>query len=160
MGTRKCTNCKRSLPKDQFEMADARGSYLRTICKSCRNVEQNKYRINNPESFIRHLYSQLKYARKKKNPDLEWSIEVEDLLTLWDLQEGRCSLTNVVMTYAKDGSGRKEFNVSIDRIDPNSGYIPGNMQLVCARVNILKHNLPEEELYWWCKNIVTKKEEF
>ena len=64
------------------------------------------------------------------------------------------------MTWAKDGSGRKELIISIVRIDPNIGYIPSNMQLVCGRVNILKHNLPEEELYWWCKNIVTKKEDF
>ena len=160
MGTRKCVNCNKSLPKSSFEVSDARGTYLRTVCKSCRNVERNKNRSNNPESYIRHLYSQLKYSRKKKNPELKWAIEPEDLISLWNLQDGRCALTGIFMTWGKDGSGRKELNISIDRIDPNEHYIPGNIQLVCGRVNYMKHTLPEEELYWWCKNIVTKKEDF
>jgi len=62
------------------------------------------------------------------------------------------------MTWQKDGGGRKELNASIDRIDPHNGYLPNNVQLVCSRVNILKHNLTEDELYWWCKNIITLKE--
>ena len=64
------------------------------------------------------------------------------------------------MTWQKDGSGKKELNISIDRIDPHIGYILGNIQLVTTRVNILKHSLTEDELYWWCKNIVVNKELF
>ena len=36
--------------------------------------------------------------------------------------------------------------------------IPNNIQLVCSRVNILKHSLSEDLLYWWCKNIIEYKE--
>ena len=104
------------------------------------------------------LYSQLKYSRKKNNPELGWGIETQDLIDRWQMQKGRCALSNILMTYAKDGGGKKEFNVSIDRISPHVGYTPGNIQLVCYRVNLMKHTLPEEELYWWCKNIVTNKE--
>ena len=51
-------------------------------------------------------------------------------------QKGRCALSGMLMTYAKDGTGKKEFNISIDRIHPHRGYIASNMQLVCHRVNI------------------------
>ena len=160
MAKKKCTGCKKLLLVEDFEVTGKGSTYVRSVCRSCRNVEQNKNRSSTPEAYIRHVFSQLKYSRKTKNPELKWEIEVEDLLNLWVTQEGRCALSNIYMTWAKDGSGRKELNISIDRIDPNIGYIPSNMQLVCGRVNILKHNLPEEELYWWCKNIVTKKEDF
>lgn len=160
MAKKKCSRCKKTFEESYFEVAAKGSSYLRSVCKSCRNVEQNKKRSSSPESYIRHTYSQLKYSRKTKNPELEWEITPEDLIELWYQQGGQCALTGVFMTWGKDGSGRKELNVSIDRIDPNEHYIPGNMQLVCGRVNYMKHTLPEEELYWWCKNIVTKKEDF
>ena len=160
MAERTCSSCKKSFEKSHFEVAGRGNTYIRSICRSCRNVEQNRNRSSSPESYIRHLYSQLKYSRKTKNPELEWEIDPEDLIEVWYRQEGKCALTGMFMTWGKDGSGRKELNISIDRIDPNEHYIPGNMQLVCGRVNYMKHTLPEEELYWWCKNVVTKKEDF
>lgn len=45
-------------------------------------------------------------------------------------------------------------NLSIDRIDPSKGYEIGNIQLVCAIVNIMKSTLSISELQWWCKRIV------
>tara|TARA_R100000734_G_C3315624_1_gene107669 strand:+ start:1212 stop:1517 length:306 start_codon:yes stop_codon:yes gene_type:complete len=100
----------------------------------------------------------LKYSRRKRDPDLDWEIEVDNLIEAWDRQEGKCALTGLYMTYHKDGTGKKDLNVSVDRIDPGVGYLPYNIQLVCNRVNTLKHVLPEDELYWWCKNIVSYKE--
>ena len=62
------------------------------------------------------------------------------------------------MTFHKDGSGRRDLNVSIDRIDPDVEYLVTNIQLVCNRVNTMKHTMKEDELYWWAKNIVECKE--
>ena len=58
----------------------------------------------------------------------------------------------------KHGSGRRDLNASIDRIDPDIDYLAHNIQLVCARANAMKHVLKEDELYWWAKNIVESKE--
>ena len=112
----------------------------------------------NPYTYLRHVFTQLKYSRRKRDPDLDWEIEVDNLIEAWDRQEGKCALTGLYMTYHKDGTGKKDLNVSVDRIDPGVGYLPYNIQLVCNRVNTLKHVLPEDELYWWCKNIVSYKE--
>lgn len=57
------------------------------------------------------------------------------------------------MTHHHDGSGLKDFNASIDRIDNQLGYIPGNVQLVAYRTNILKQTLSTDMLYWWVKTI-------
>ena len=54
--------------------------------------------------------------------------------------------------------GRRDLNVSIDRIDPDIDYLVTNIQLVCLRANTMKHTMKEDELYWWAKNIVECKE--
>jgi len=81
------------------------------------------------------------------------------LYLLWDGQEGRCALSGVYLTW-QTGEGIQDFNVSIDRKDPKKGYLPENIQLVAYRVNVMKHVLGESEFYWWCRNIVTKKEQY
>ena len=62
-------------------------------------------------------------------------------------------MSGVYFTHHKDGSGNKEFNASIDRIDPGGNYTKNNVQLVAYRVNMLKHTLTEDMFYWWIKNI-------
>ena len=66
-------------------------------------------------------------------------------------------ISGIFMTWHA-GEGRQDLNASIDRKDPNKGYIIGNVQLVTQRVNTIKHTLGEGELYWWCKNIIHNKE--
>jgi hypothetical protein len=95
---------------------------------------------------------------KKEKSKKGWEITLEDVLELWELQKGRCALTGLFMTFHKDGSGRRDLNVSIDRIDPDVEYLVTNIQLVCLRVNTMKHTMKEDELYWWAKNIVECKE--
>ena len=57
------------------------------------------------------------------------------------------------MTHHVDGRGTKEFNASIDRINPDLGYAPQNIQLVAYRVNIMRHTLSVDMFWWWVKNI-------
>ena len=45
----------------------------------------------------------------------------------------------------------------MDRINPDLGYVHGNVQLVAYRINIMKHTLSEDQLYWWVKNLVEKQ---
>lgn len=57
------------------------------------------------------------------------------------------------MTHHVDGRGTKDFNASIDRINPDLGYTPQNIQLVTYRVNIMRHTLSVDMFWWWVKNI-------
>ena len=158
MSTKKCVGCNKTFPKTNFEGSNANGKFSRKFCKNCLQSQRNKNKSKSPEAYLRHLYSHLKHSRHASTEDLVWEIEVEDLLSIWEAQNGRCALTGLLMTYHKDGNGKKDLNASIDRIDPEIWYIPSNIQLVCSRVNVLKHNLSEDLLYWWAKNIVEFKE--
>mgnify|MGYP003121049459 CR=1 FL=1 len=135
MSTKKCVGCKKAFPKSDFEGSNANGKFSRKFCKNCLQSQRNKNKSKSPEAYLRHLYSHLKHSRHAGTEDL-----------------------GLLMTYHKDGNGKKDLNASIDRIDPEIWYIPSNIQLVCSRVNVLKHNLSEDLLYWWAKNIVEFKE--
>ena len=51
--------------------------------------------------------------------------------------------------------GRIPTNVSLDRIDTKKGYTMDNVQLVCMACNQMKNDLSMDELYSFCKNIVS-----
>ena len=150
--SKKCTDCKQKLPAEAFPAQSKK-------CSTCRYTARRKAASATPQNFLTRSFGQLKHARMKKEKSKKgWEITLEDVLELWELQKGRCALTGLFMTFHKDGSGRRDLNVSIDRIDPDVEYLVTNIQLVCLRVNTIKHTLKEDELYWWCKNIVECKE--
>jgi len=150
--SKKCTDCKQKLPAEAFPAQSKK-------CSTCRYTARRKAASATPQNFLTRSFGQLKHARMKKEKSKKgWEITLEDVLELWELQKGRCALTGLFMTFHKDGSGRRDLNVSIDRIDPDVEYLVTNIQLVCLRVNTMKHTMKEDELYWWAKNIVECKE--
>ena len=150
--SKKCTDCKQKLPAEAFPAQSKK-------CSTCRYTARRKAASATPQNFLTRSFGQLKHARMKKEKSKKgWEITLEDVLELWELQIGRCALTGLFMTFHKDGSGRRDLNVSIDRIDPDVEYLVTNIQLVCNRVNTMKHTMKEDELYWWAKNIVECKE--
>lgn len=153
-----CTKCKKSLPLSRFETSPTSyGEYRRKVCKECYYKRRNNLRSESPYKYLKTVLVQLKSKRVKEG--IAWDLTWEELCEVWDDQAGFCNLSKVLMTFIK-GKGHQELNASIDRIDGTGPYTKDNVQLVCHRVNLLKHTLSDEELYWWCKNIVTKKEKF
>lgn len=80
-------------------------------------------------------------------------VTIEDLDALFKAQEEKCALTGIPLTIC---SGRG--NASIDRIDSKKGYIPGNVQWVDKRVNMMKNAIPEAEFVELCRLIYLKQE--
>lgn len=144
--------CNRSLPLSSFALSKARPDTIRkTSCKPCENARGYAARSVDHESYLKQLHSKSKSKRKGSN--IEWTIDLEHLLGLWDKQEGRCALSGVVMTHHLDGSGRKDMNASLDRVATDGGYTPGNVQLVCLRANIMRHTLSIDMFHWWVRTI-------
>lgn len=153
-----CDRCKKELDVSNFTTEKLRSGnpYPRNICKVCVIEHRQRRCSNDPKTFLLSLYNSLKNKRKDK---CDWDLLPEDLYDIWDEQLGRCALSGNFMTWQK-GEGQMDLNASIDRISPSGPYKRTNVQLVCYRTNIMKHVLTDHELYWWCKNIVTNKEEF
>ena len=110
--SKKCTDCKQKLPAEAFPAQSKK-------CSTCRYTARRKAASATPQNFLTRSFGQLKHARMKKEKSKKgWEITLEDVLELWELQKGRCALTGLFMTFHKDGSGRRDLNVSIDRKDP------------------------------------------
>lgn len=158
MAKKVCDRCKKELALSKFSTEKLRSGnpYPRNICKACVVEHRQRRCSNDPKTFLANIYNNLKNKRKDT---CDWDLTVEDLYDTWDEQAGRCALSGNFMTWQK-GEGQTELNASVDRISPSGSYTRTNIQLVCYRVNIMKHVLTDHELYWWCKNIVTTKEDF
>lgn len=120
--------------------------YCSIECTSTKQIETSyKYLDGNKEGYIKHLICK----PERKHLPLTYFLE------LYNSQKGKCALSGIDMTFIKKTDGVKiHTNLSIDRIDSSKGYEIGNIQLVCAVVNIMKTVLSTDELIWWCTKIV------
>ena len=141
-----CNICHIALPREAFGGTDG----VRNACKNCAAGKIRKKWSSSYQEYLNVLHNQ---SRSKRRQTMDWLISAEFVIALWEQQSGQCALSGVQMTHHRDGSGAKEFNASIDRIDQDQGYTPGNIQLVCYRINILRHTLPIDMFYWWIKTI-------
>ena len=142
-------SCNKQLDVSEFREG-------RNTCMACRTTQKENRVSASYESYLRNLHthakSNIKCGRRSKS-ELEWDITPEDLVNLWEQQEGKCAISGVYLTHHKDGTGTKEFNASIDRKSGDKGYALHNVQLVAYRINIMKHTLSEDMFYWWVKTI-------
>jgi hypothetical protein len=91
-------------------------------------------------------------------------MEVDDWFAIYDAQDGKCALSGIEMTFTYDKNHptfnasakniKWPFNISPDQIDAGKGYVRGNVQLVCAQVNMMKAELPIEVLVHISRKIV------
>tara|TARA_X000001036_G_C20651320_1_gene795110 strand:- start:637 stop:1101 length:465 start_codon:yes stop_codon:yes gene_type:complete len=148
METNTCSTCGIVKPKKYF-------AKNRRQCHHCKTAQLQKRVSGSYELYLKNLFTNAKsqHGTGSRSTDREWTLVYEDVLELWEKQEGRCALSGVFLTHHKDGLGKKDYNASLDRISQNGGYTPDNVQLVCFRVNIMKHNLTEDLFYWWTKTI-------
>ncbi len=143
-----CDTCSTKQSPERFQGGRNTCTACRTELKQIRDSASYKSYLNN---LLQHCKSAVKRGARTTEHDMR--LELDDLVQLWVKQEGKCALSGVFLTHHKDGSGRKDCNASIDRIANSKSYSKENVQLVCYRVNIMKHSLGEGEFYWWIKNL-------
>ena len=83
------------------------------------------------------------------------SITIDDLLRLWDTQQGKCAISGIPMLHSYATSNNRELmcNVSIDRIDSKKDYTIDNIQLVCRNINFMKLDMKQEDFVWLCSQV-------
>lgn len=159
-----CKKCKILKKIEEFEIArfknKNRPEYIRHICRACNDQSKREYyqykKDNNIalslnksyDKYLKSLYNKI-FNRNKIA-----TITFNDLLDIYNKQEGKCNLTGEILTFDKNN---QLTNISIDRIDSNIGYEKGNVQLVCHYVNIMKWNKSVDELKIWCEKILNYK---
>lgn len=107
----------------------------------CRLCEQ-EYHKNDMETNKLGLLVTWAKNRKKKS----CNITKKYLEKILEKQDFKCALTG--RRFSDDLS-----DASLDRIDSNKGYIYGNVQLVLAKVNIMKNDMPQEDFIKACGEV-------
>lgn len=117
--------------------------YCSNLCCSSLQVERSYKYLNG--NFYGYILLLIKKEERKH-------LKVEDILEIYNKQNGLCAISKVPLTCIKIPKTTKvHTNLSIDRIDSNKGYELDNIQLVCAIINTMKLNLSMDEFAWWVK---------
>lgn len=156
-GRQCCAICGEWKPEEKFELNKNCRNGRGNRCNAC-NVNRTIEAISRtPETFLRHFVRRharnlnfrliKKYSRKRHL----WTVNCvthEFLVELWSRQNGRCAVTGIPMTH-RWGGNPPLTNVSIDRIDSDIGYVRENVRLVCKAVNLMKHEMSQQDLEFW-----------
>lgn len=103
-------------------------------------------------AMIQSVRTTTKYAngqmeeRRVKNKDLKMSIQdlEKTIRRLIEDQKGTCKLSGLPLQFHGTGHDRQMLP-SLDRIDSNGHYEPGNLQVVCRFINDWKSNTEDDE---------------
>lgn len=105
--------------------------------ESFSNLQISAYRMARTAWSTTQNANGQEELRRVKNKDFGFPDEDELRLFIEDLhrmQEGLCALTGMPMQLDRD-SDDEELLCSLDRIDSNGHYVPGNLQIVCRFAN-------------------------
>lgn len=143
-----CLNCTKELVNKQklYCSRPCKAHYRRTVVetKAYQTARTNKYRGKDMTSYLQSLIH--KKARSNQ-------ISINELMEIYNKQNGRCALTGEVLTHIC-GGGRTRTNASLDRIIPGGPYTKDNVRIVCHVANIMRTDMSDIELRYWAEKII------
>lgn len=97
-------------------------------------------------SYINGLkQNAIKRIKKKRSKVVEFNIVPNDCWLQFIWQHGRCNLTGLPLSLEENN-----MTGSVDRINPNKGYIKDNIQWLHTDVNKMKLDLTMYDFKLWC----------
>ena len=122
-GDRTCSRCSMSQPKQHFFKSSA------TRCKECCRQSQIT-RYQTLRGFMQTLLGNARGSCKQRGhpkPTITLDLLFDQLL----LQDGKCFYSGMTMVWTRYTS----FQMSLERLDPNTGYTPENSVLIILELN-------------------------
>lgn len=110
-------------------------------------TKRNKTRLDQYSPF---KYSLNKARSRSKSRGEITDLTLEYLKQIWEDQKGLCSYTSIKMEMPRscqdEDIKKSPTKLSLDRIDPNIGYVKGNVEFVCYCVNVMKNDFTKEQM--------------
>ena len=134
------------------EWAEQNPDKVKTYKKKWYKDNKEKAKENHKkykQTLPGYLATKLGHCKRRKGVDCE--ITRDDLMKLWESQDGRCAISNYPMKHISSNL----FSVSVDRIDSSQGYTRNNIQLVCQAINLAKNSFSNQEMieFWEYRDI-------
>lgn len=102
------------------------------------------------ENYEWYIWNSLRSRSKRRG--LEFNLEVSDIVIPEYCPYLKQPITRLV------GEGRSDWNPSVDRVDPNKGYVKGNIEVMSDKANRMKNNASAEELVLFAKEVLKRYE--
>lgn len=122
-----------------------------TQCISCHNAKGTLNKRSTGKDLISGTFLAF-IQRSAIKRDIDYDITIDELLRIWELQNGKCALTGIELSFPKHSKDYSN-TASLDRIDSNKGYVVGNVQWVHKIINIMKMDLDQSDFINWCKAV-------
>lgn len=157
-GKLKCFICGEWLDPDQFDTHQEysyRGNKDKR-CKKCKRQQNLEAKAGYSEDKKLYTILQDRWLGAKERAqkkDIPFTITKQDLIDLWSIQDGKCAISQIPMTF-EINNGRIFTNVSVDQKIPGKGYTKENIQLICQAVNQLKSDWDMETVLYICRSVV------
>ena len=98
------------------------------------------------------FFSRIRY--RDKQAGMIFDITVKDIWEKFQQQQGLCALTSRPIFFGSNNN--KEHTASLDRIDPNKGYLLENVQWVHKDINLMRLDYSIDEFITMCYEVVNK----
>ena len=98
------------------------------------------------DEILRRRWESLK--TRSERDDIPFEITANDLIKIWDSQDGLCAMTGIPLSIERRRGPRgfPPHAVAVDLISPALGYVPGNCRLVIFAVARILSCYGEEKL--------------
>jgi len=130
--------CGKVFPRKEF---GGRGrKKLRPRCKACHREWSRSWRRGDPSRRIRHLFKDASARSRKRGAE---SIPTSLRDTTASVVPLYCPICKRPLDYAgplENGTGERQCMPSLDRLDPERGYVEGNIVIICFRCNRIKNS--------------------
>lgn len=95
--------------------------------------------MRNPATPASRLLSLTKYRTQKRG--IPFDLTIEDVVV-----PDFCPVLGLPLYRNSGGRAQGPNSPTVDRIDPDLGYVKGNVRVISARANAIKSNATPEEL--------------
>lgn len=130
-----CKICHNSVLKtDEHRIKSRQRKAELRKCPVYKAFEKLTYQLRKKSRWRETSYISIKTGAKKRG--IEFSIELNDIPELTEL----CPILKVPMVI------NTKYAPSIDRIENDKGYIPGNIQIISRFANAMKSSATKDEL--------------
>ena len=152
-----CDQCGTHFEKAESELKRSIKNNRRNFCsRSCSSKSNlgnfNKVRNTNSEYLSpgnrRDDYTLFRpHLRRVQKRNQEYSITLQDMLEVWEKQNGICIYSKVNLIECKNiGINDPIYTMSLDRIDSNIGYTKENIQFISIAMNHLKNSMTHSKM--------------
>lgn len=130
---RECTKCHTIFQKTSKTV---------TLCNKCNS---ERVKCTDPES---KMYQRAK--RRAKVKGLDFTIDVKDIII-----PKICPILGIDLESKQGISGGQKRSPALDRIDPNKGYIKGNVRVISHLANMMKSHATKQEMITFSKWVLS-----